>query len=102
MWANKGTYGHPGGLLHAFANALGTTLCFVPFEGLLNLPYMTGLITIFVFDFVVHYHIDYFKMNINRMMEWGPTTHHEFWCLTGFDQFLHQVTYLFIMWNVLT
>ncbi len=86
MWKNKGIYGHPGGIIHAGLNAVGTTLCF------LLVP--TSLTTIFLVDFLVHYHIDWAKMNITRITGWSPTTHPQFWWLTGFDQFLHQITYV--------
>lgn len=94
-WKNKGTYGHPGGILHAFKNAIGTALVFSFF-----FPSWPLLILIYGIDFLLHYHIDWGKMNINRIKGWGPTTHDQFWMLTGFDQFLHQVTYLFLVWLV--
>jgi len=49
---------------------------------------------VLILDFVAHYHVDWAKMNINRAMGWGATTHNEFWWLTGLDQWLHQMTYL--------
>ncbi len=91
-WQNKGTYGHFGGIRHALKNALGTGLCiwvtlfaWIKPEAVLWLTFL---------DFVIHYHIDWAKMNLNRKLGYGPTTHAEFWWLTGFDQYLHQVTYL--------
>ncbi len=96
MWQNKGTWMHPGGLLHAGLNALGTTACFVVLD-----PQPMTYVAIFLTDFWLHYIIDFTKMNINRIMKWGPTTHPEFWWLTGFDQYLHQVTYIFITWLTL-
>jgi hypothetical protein len=87
MWQNKGTYGHLGGVSHAGVNALGTAACI----GFFN---PSIFLTVLVLDFLAHYHIDWAKMNINRLTGWGPTTHPQFWWLTGFDQFLHQVTYL--------
>ena len=94
-WKNKGTYGHPGGILHAFKNAIGTALVFSFF-----FPMWPLLIFVFAVDFLLHYHIDWAKMNINRIKGWGPTTHEQFWWLTGFDQFLHQITYLLLIWLV--
>jgi Protein of unknown function (DUF3307) len=88
MWANKGTYGHWGGIVHAWFNAVGTAACFSLF-----VPFDT-VVLILVIDFLAHYHIDWAKMNINKITGWGPTTHPEFWWLTGFDQFLHQITYI--------
>ena len=89
-WMNKGKYGHPGGLRHSAKNAVGTMLCFMFFVSPL------AALGVLVIDFLVHYHIDWAKMNINKKMKWGPTTHDEFWALTGADQFLHQVTYILL------
>ena len=76
---------------HALKNAIGTAACFVPFSS------MAIVIAVLVADFMAHYHIDFFKMNINRIKSWGPLTHNEFWMLTGLDQFCHQLTYLILV-----
>lgn len=94
-WSNKGTYGHWGGVRHALKNALGTAGCFYVFVS------PTSALIVLLIDFVIHYHIDWAKMNINQAQGWGPLTHEEFWWLTGTDQFLHQITYLFLIWLVL-
>ncbi len=86
QWMNKGTYGHPGGLLHSGLHGLGTLLCLIMFT-----PYALGLA---VLDFAVHYHIDWAKMNLNSKMGWGANTHEEFWWLLGLDQYLHALTYI--------
>ena len=91
-YLNKGTYGHWGGIRHSLKNAVGTALCFVPFCGI------GVVIFVVIADFLVHYHTDFTKMNINKYMKWGPTTHEEFWKLTGLDQFVHQVTYLVLVY----
>lgn len=95
-YKNKGTYMHPGGLIHAIKNGAGTALCFLPFVD------PQTFVEIFLIDAVVHYHIDWAKMNINRSMGWGPTTHEEFWMLTGMDQFMHQACYIFLVWYAFT
>tara|TARA_R110000868_G_scaffold388328_1_gene657155 strand:- start:32 stop:403 length:372 start_codon:yes stop_codon:yes gene_type:complete len=89
QWSNKGTYGHPGGLLHAMLHGIGTFLC-IAFV-ILDIP--SAIILSFA-DMIIHYHIDWAKMNINKKMTWGPTTHEQFWWLLGLDQLLHQVTYI--------
>ena len=90
MWRNKGTYGHIGGIAHAALNAVFTSLCF--------LLVTNNLLLVLVVDFIAHYHIDWAKMNITRITKWGPTTSPKFWWLTGFDQFLHQITYILLIW----
>jgi hypothetical protein len=94
QWSNKGTYGHLGGVLHAALHGIGTYLCFLPFLSW-GEAYISGLI-----DGFIHYHIDYFKMNINKRMGWTATTHEQFWWLLGLDQFLHSLTYLAIVWHL--
>ena len=85
QYVGKGKYGHLGGILHSGIQATGTLLIALAY----GMPWWIALI-----DFVVHYHIDWAKVNINNRFKWGPTTHSEFWVLLGFDQLLHQATYL--------
>lgn len=91
QYLNKGTYGHPGGLLHSGMHGIGTFIVLIFWSTL----YMAVLLA--VIDALVHYHIDWAKVNINKKMGWGPTTHNEFWTLLGIDQFLHQLTYILII-----
>jgi hypothetical protein len=89
---NKHLYGHWGGVRHAVKNAIGTGLAI--WAGFLfAVPVATVLLLIAV-DFVIHYHCDWSKMNLNRYWKLGPLTHPQFWWLTGADQFVHQITYL--------
>ena len=95
QYLNKGTYGHPGGILHAGLHGLGTIAAIWIFA---DLPW---LVIMAVFDAVVHYHIDWAKMNLNKRFGWGPTTHEEFWWLMGLDQLLHWLTYCVIIgWTI--
>jgi len=92
QWSNKGTWGHPGGILHAALHALGTfTVLFMFIENAQLSLYLA------LADGFIHYHIDWAKMKLNAAMGWGPTTHPEFWVLLGLDQFLHQLTYIGIL-----
>lgn len=94
MWQNKGTFGHWGGIahsgIHAFATYFILCLFVVPAAALM----------LAAFEFVVHYLTDWAKMNINRIKGWTATTHNEFWQLTGFDQLVHQLTYVFILFMI--
>lgn len=87
QWQNKGTYGHPGGVLHAGLHALGTLIVFY-------FVAPAAAIYLAVIDGVVHYHIDWAKMNLNARMGWGANTHEQFWILLGLDQLLHALTYI--------
>ena len=90
MWQNKGTFGHWGGVVHSGIHAFTTFIILLFFTA----PLLALLLMLF--EFVVHYLTDYAKMNINRIKGWGATTHNEFWQLTGFDQLMHQLTYIVI------
>jgi hypothetical protein len=95
QYSNKGTYGHPGGLLHAGLHGLGTIAALWLFGD------AEWAILMAVFDSFVHYHVDWLKTNINAKMGWGPSTHEEFWWLLGADQLLHSLTYIVIIgWTI--
>lgn len=87
---NKGTYLHPGGLLHAGLHALFTLLVF-----LIVTPTWALGIGIIVGEFLVHYHIDWAKEQFIRIMGWTPMQG-PFWWALGFDQLLHHLTYIVI------
>jgi hypothetical protein len=90
QWQNKGTWGHLGGIVHSGQHA---ALTFIILLFFIN-PAIAAALAIC--EFIVHYHIDWAKMNINKYFGWGATTHNQFWVLTGFDQLLHTLTYLAI------
>jgi hypothetical protein len=92
QYLNKGTYGHPGGVLHAGLHGTATMLCLALFGYSMELAMILGLL-----DTVLHYHIDWAKVNINRHYGWTATTHEEFWWLMGLDQLLHTLTYILII-----
>ncbi|WP_170102919.1 DUF3307 domain-containing protein [Marivita geojedonensis] len=87
----KGTYGHPGGLVHAGEHALFTAAILL----LAPISFATVLI-IAVSEFVIHYHIDWFKDWSVKRLDADPRQW-KFWVLTGVDQYAHQVTYLGIL-----
>jgi len=65
---NKGTYGHPGGLLHS-----GIHVALTPLVYLVTAPVSLLLaIGIAVGEFAVHYHIDWAKEQIIRRCGWTP------------------------------
>jgi len=90
QWRNKGTYGHPGGILHSGLHGIFTTICLCFFIG--SYAIVLGLI-----DAVIHYHVDWCKMNINKRMGWDANSNDEFWYLLGFDQLLHALTYIWLV-----
>lgn len=95
-YLNKGTYFHPGGVFHALNHGAGTAACLVL---VLDTP-LTAL-TLGLLDMLLHYHIDWAKMNLNKRLGYGPTTSEKFWWLLGLDQYLHALTYIGIIWIAL-
>ena len=95
---NKGTYGHPGGIVHAGIHALGTTVAF-----LIITPTLAIGLAIVVGEFLVHYHIDWTKENVIRRMGW-TVQDSQFWLALGLDQLAHHLTYVAIaailFWSV--
>jgi hypothetical protein len=91
LYRNKGTYMHPGGIAHAGIHALGTLLVLAPFIGSLSMVYA-------IIDMLVHYHIDWAKMNVSKRYDLQPNNSERFWILLGFDQLLHHITYFIIIY----
>jgi hypothetical protein len=91
MWQNKGTYGHIGGIEHSFYHAFATYIIITVMG--FGIVTATGVA---IFEFIVHYHMDWFKMNYNKRKGWGANTHPQFWVLLGVDQLVHSLTYIAI------
>lgn len=85
-YLNKGRYWAWGGIEHALIHGVGTLLVLNPVAALV--------------DMLVHYHIDWAKMNINRYYKLTPTNSENFWRLLGLDQTLHLLTYIGLVWAV--
>ncbi len=94
QYRNKGTYGHPGGLLHAAIHEVGSLAVLIWFA-----PFTTALV-LASFDAVAHYHIDYAKMKLGVIYNLKPDNSEWFWVLLGFDQLLHYLTYFAMVWWV--
>lgn len=92
QYLNKGTYGHPGGFIHA-----GIHTALTPLVYLVLVPgsfLVAGAIALG--EFLLHYHIDWLKERITRLNGWTPQDR-GFWCALGADQFVHGLTYLAIV-----
>jgi hypothetical protein len=92
QYLNKGTYGHPGGFIHA-----GIHTALTPLVYLVLLPgslLMAGALA--VGEFLLHYHIDWLKEQITHRNGW-TTQNPGFWYALGTDQFVHGLTYLGIV-----
>ncbi len=93
MYANKGYWGHLGGILHAIVHGFGTyiILAFVIFPWAFPLA---------IVDFILHYHIDWAKMKLCRVYNLKPDNSEWYWHLLGLDQLLHGLTYVGIIWAI--
>jgi hypothetical protein len=93
IFRQKGNYGAPGGLQHAFIHIVLTAPVFFLFPGG-SLGLATGILAA---EFLVHYHVDWTKEQIVRRNGW-TTKDRLFWWALGFDQLLHGLTYTAILW----
>jgi len=92
QYLNKGTYGHPGGIIHAGFHALLTLPVFL----ILPASSIALAIAIIVGEFVIHYHLDWSK---EQLVKRYMLTHADawFWHLFGLDQLGHMLTYVAII-----
>lgn len=89
---HKGIYGNWLGLKHSVKHGIGTMIVFFFGD-----PAVYGLILIGMLDFIIHYHIDWFKVRFGTK----DSTTNVFWAQFGLDQMLHYFTYLWLVWLVL-
>ena len=87
--ASKGIYGDGPGLAHSVKHGFATLMCILIVTGQQFFGYAMILAVI---DFVVHYHVDWIKMNYGNRDIRTP----QFWNHLGLDQLAHYITYLFI------
>ncbi len=93
QYLNKGTYGHPGGLLHSgihVALSVPVFLLLAPSSALFGAAILAG-------EFVVHYHTDWLKEQANKRNGWQPDGP-AFWRAFGVDQLAHMLTYIAIVY----
>jgi len=91
QYRNKGTYGHPGGLLHAGLHTAGSL------PAILALQAAGGVAAIIlVAEFFLHYHIDWSKEQINKRYALN-FNNNAYWSVFGADQLLHQMTYVVML-----
>ena len=92
MVQTKGIYGHIGGICHSGMHAAFSLVILV-----FAAPTLLAAILIAVGEFIVHYHLDWYKDR--ELKRHGYTMQQKgFWALAGLDQFAHQLTYVAILW----
>jgi hypothetical protein len=94
MLANRGKYVHPGRALHCGVHIAGSAVAM----GICGVP--IGLLgTLLLLEWLVHYHIDFAKGAWSNHLDHGPKDA-GYWRAFGVDQFLHQLTYVIMVWVV--
>lgn len=86
---NKGTYLNWLGVKHSLKHGIGTFLVLWAVTGW---PFIELAIFLALCDFVVHYHIDWIKMNYGNR----DITKPQFWNHLGLDQMAHHLCYIAI------
>lgn len=91
----KGTYLDWRGVKHSVKHGIGTFLIFFLVTDMTAIDaVMFGTL-----DFILHYHIDWTKININKENNY-TVENPKFWQWLGADQLAHSLTYLFIVWAI--
>jgi hypothetical protein len=84
---SKAIYGDLAGIHHSFKHGIGTSICIflvLGSDGII-ISLLLGLV-----DFMLHYHIDWIKMNYGARDINDP----RFWNHLGLDQLAHQLCYI--------
>ena len=80
---SKGNYGEAMGIFHSLKQGVASFYVFVWFD--VNIAYI-----VFFLDFILHYHIDWIKMNFSNQ----DINTQQFWNHLGLDQMAHQLCYI--------
>jgi hypothetical protein len=86
---SKGKYGQWLGIRHSLKHGVATSLIVLLIVGFAYLPFV---LICGMFDFFIHYHTDWAKMNYGNRDITTPA----FWNHLGLDQMVHQITYLIV------
>lgn len=95
MVEEKGHYARAGGLYHAGIHLLASMPIVIWLA-----PAAAGVLVVLIAEFVIHYHIDWGKEKIGRQFALSPGDK-MFWFAIGVDQWLHQLTYIGMVWWLL-
>ena len=92
MLQGRGQYLHMGRAQHCLVHAIGSAICLV----IVGSP-AWFILAIIALEWVVHFHIDWGKGAYSAAKAHGPA-HAGYWRAFGFDQLLHQLTYIAMIW----
>lgn len=91
--AHKGIYFHWLGLTHSIKHGIATFFILYTITGF---DYLYFSLVLAAVDFVLHYHIDWVKMNYGNRDIRTP----QFWNHLGLDQMAHQFVYIAIAYLI--
>jgi Protein of unknown function (DUF3307) len=97
---HKGIFFHWLGVKHSLKQGMGTLGMFLIWMLLIELPigpHMPYVLALSAVDFILHYVIDWTKMNHGNRDIMNP----QFWNHLGMDQMAHQLTYIGIAYFVM-
>jgi hypothetical protein len=92
---SKAIYGDHYGINHSAKHGIGTMFAIVCITGF---PYIAFAAILGLLDSIIHYHIDWAKMNYGNRDIQNPL----FWNHLGLDQMAHQITYIGIAYLTIT
>lgn len=86
---SKKIWGDLPGIWHSIKHGIGSAICVCLFSPV-------AAVVILILESVIHYIIDWIKMN------WGESDMSKsvFWSHFGLDQLAHAVTYISIVWTL--
>ena len=94
---SKGIYGDGPGMAHSAKHGLATMFCILAITGGAEYGYFAYAMALGFIDSVIHYHVDWTKMNYGNCDIQTP----QFWNHLGLDQLAHYLTYLIAVWLVI-
>ncbi|WP_229863854.1 DUF3307 domain-containing protein [Seohaeicola zhoushanensis] len=92
MLEGRSNYWHLGRAEHAGVHVLGSIIALL----LVGAP-MLFILVLVVIEWVVHFNIDWAKARYSEKKGFGPYEA-GYWRANGFDQALHQLTYVAMAW----
>lgn len=95
MYKNKGTLTHPGGWVHAGLHGIVTGVI-LNLISVLSLVAIKFIPLIVIMEIIIHYAMDYTKVNVCKKYGYTPTTHAQWFTWLGIDQTVHSLTYVLI------
>lgn len=95
MYKNKGTLTHPGGWVHAGLHGIVTGVV-LNIVGVMSMTSIHFIPLIVIMEILIHYAMDYTKVNVCKKYGYTPTTHEQWFTWLGIDQTVHSLTYILI------